>query len=74
MSPRDVEMLERIADATELLVKLALQQFQGERTQNDMILLLDSLGCAPGKIADYLGTTTKTVYPALSRARKRGRK
>lgn len=73
MASTERELLERIAEATELLVKLALKDVQGDRSQLDMILMLSTMGYPPGRIADYLGTTTKTVYPALSRARKSGR-
>lgn len=71
MSENAVEaQLSRIAESVDILVKIALEQTKGDRSQKEMILFLDSIGVAPGRIADLLGTTTENVYPTLSRARK----
>lgn len=74
MSDESTDYLRQIAEATDLLVKLALQDWRGERTQKEVILYLDEAGVSAGRIADLLGTTTQTVYPTLSRARKRREK
>jgi DNA-directed RNA polymerase specialized sigma24 family protein len=52
----------------ELLVKLNIQQLRGEKSQSEMILLLDSIGLKSGEIVRFLGASAATVRPLLSRA------
>jgi hypothetical protein len=58
----------------EILVRLNLQGMKGDRSQNDMISLLDSVGCGQSEIADFLGTTTNTVNVSLYKAKRRAGK
>ena len=58
----------------EVLVRLNLRSMKGDRSQNDMISLLDSVGCGQSEIADLLGTTTNTVNVSLYKAKRRAGK
>lgn len=71
MTDDTTALLARIAESTDLIAKLLLEMQQGERNQTEMILYLDAAGVAPGRIAALLGTTLQTVYPTLSRGRKK---
>lgn len=62
--------LAQITRSIELLVRLKLQEVRGDKSQREMILLLDSFDCTPSEIAKLLGTTTTSVSPVLSRSRK----
>jgi DNA-directed RNA polymerase specialized sigma24 family protein len=69
---KDMQAIERFL---ELLVKLTVQQLKGDKSQSEMILLLDSLGFTSGEVAKFLGASPATVRPILSRAHsKRKRK
>ncbi len=68
MSSAD-ELLQSIATSLDLLVKLKVKEFQGDRKIKEMILLLDSLGCRPVEIAAALGKTPNDVNPVLSKER-----
>ena len=68
---KDFQAIERFL---ELLVKLTVQQLKGEKKQSEMILLLDSLGFKSGEIANFLGASTASVRPILSRAHSKRRK
>ena len=70
-SSRDLQSIER---ALELLLKLKVQELKGERSQSEMILLLDSLGFKSGEIVKCLGASPATVRPILSRARSKKKK
>ena len=70
----DAEQLGKTARLLEILVRLDLQNQKGERSQNEMILMLDSIGCAQSEIAHLLGTTTNTVNVALYKAKKKAKK
>jgi len=58
----------------EILVRLNLQNMKGDRSQQDMISLLDLVGCGQSEIADFLGTTTNTVNVSLYKAKTKARK
>lgn len=70
----ELALLNKMTRLLEILVRLNLQAMRGERTQRDMILILDSVGCGPSEIADLLGTTSNTVNVALSNAKKKRKK
>lgn len=62
--------LTAIRESVELLVRLKLHEVRGNRTQKDMIHLLDECGCGPTQIARLLNTTPNSVNPVLSRSRQ----
>lgn len=64
------DLLASVVRSLNLLVKLKVREEQGERSQNEMILLLHSLGCRPVEIADILGKKPNDVNPVISRSRK----
>jgi DNA-binding MarR family transcriptional regulator len=70
---KTIELLEKVNRALNLLVKLQVSALQGDRKQKDMILFLDQRGCKSAEIADYLGATSTTVSPILSRAHSDGK-
>jgi hypothetical protein len=71
----DSALFRKMTRLLEILVRLNLQTMKGDRSQNDMISLLDSVGCGQSEIADFLRTTTNTVNVSLYKAkRKAGRK
>ena len=72
--PGTDEILHSILRSLNLLVKLKVKEAQGDRTLNEMILYLYSLGCRPIEIAEALGKTSNDVNPVISRARKVGDK
>jgi len=57
----EISVLDKMTRMLEILVRLNLQTMRGDRTQADMILMLDSVGCSPSEIAGLLGTTSNTV-------------
>jgi len=67
----ELAALNRIARLLEILTGLNLQAMRGDRSQADMISMLDSLGCGQSEIARLLGTTPNTVNVALYNAKKR---
>jgi len=71
MDPKEITLLSDLKRSLELLVKLRIEEIRGNRSQKDLIMLLDSLGCRPSEIAGFLGTTTRTVNPVLSRSRRK---
>ena len=70
----ELAALKKVARLLEILTRLNLQTMRGDRTQQDMVLLLDSVGCGPSEIADLLGTTPNTINVTLSNAKKKKRK
>ena len=71
----DLTLFRKMTRLLEILVRLNLQNMKGDRSQNDMISLLDSVGCGQSEIADVLGTTTNTVNVSLYKSkRKAGKK
>jgi len=71
----DLTLFRKMTRLLEILVRLNLQNMKGDRSQNDMISLLDSVGCGQSEIADFLGTTTNTVNVSLYKSkRKAGKK
>jgi DNA-directed RNA polymerase specialized sigma24 family protein len=71
----ELTVLKKIARLLEIAVRLDLQNMKGSRSQNEMIALLDSVGCGQSEIADFLGTTTNTVNVSLYKTkRKAGKK
>jgi DNA-directed RNA polymerase specialized sigma24 family protein len=69
----ELAALKKVARLLEILTRLNLQTMRGDRTQQDMVLLLDTVGCGPSEIADLLGTTANTVNVTLSNAKKKKR-
>jgi hypothetical protein len=65
---RDFQTIER---SLELLLKLKTQELRGERSQSEMILLLDSLGFKSGEIVKFLGASAASVRPIVSRAHRK---
>lgn len=74
MGIEDHKDLQGIARSLELLLKLKMQELKGERSQSEMILLLDSLGFKSGEIVKLLGASPATVHPLLSRAHRKKKK
>jgi hypothetical protein len=70
----EFSVLTRITRLLEILVRLTLETMRGNRSQADMILVLDSVGCGQSEIADLLGTTPNTVNVTLYNAKKKKRK
>jgi len=70
----EVALLNKMTRLLEIFVRLNLQTMRGDRTQRDMILILDSAGCGPSEIAELLGTTPNTVNVSLSNAKKKRKK
>jgi DNA-directed RNA polymerase specialized sigma24 family protein len=58
----------------ELLVRLKLEDARDDRSQKDMIFLLDACGCSPSEIATLLNTTPNSVSPVLSRGRAKSKR
>ena len=71
MAEEQVELLRQIKRSLDVLIRLRVQDLCAGRSQKEMILLLDSVGCRPSEIAGLLGTTANSVSPVLSRARRR---
>ena len=69
----ELSLLNKITRLLEIFVRLNLQTMRGDRTQRDLILMLDSVGCGPSEIANLLGTTPNTVNVSLSNAKKKKR-
>jgi len=67
-------LLRKMTRLLEILVRLDLQNLKSGRSQNEMINLLDSVGCGQPEIADFLGTTTETVKVTLYKARRKAAK
>jgi DNA-directed RNA polymerase specialized sigma24 family protein len=57
--------------ALELLVKMKVDEIRGNRSDAEMVLYLSRLGCPPSRIAHLLTVPTTTIYPILSKARKK---
>ena len=69
-----LSVLNGISHLLVLLVRLNLESIRSDRSQTDMIVVLDSVGCRQTEIADLLGTTSNTVNVTLVRAKKKNRK
>lgn len=69
----ELSLLSKMTRLLEVLVRVNLQTIRNDRSQKEMILMLDSIGCGHAEIARLLGITPNSVGPALSRA-KRGKK
>jgi len=67
----ELSILKKIARLLEILASVNLQALRGDRSQAEMISMVDSLGCGPSEIARLLGTTPNTVNVALYNAKKR---
>jgi hypothetical protein len=70
----ELSLLRRVVSLLETLVRLNLIGIQGDKSQNEMIFTLDSMGCGQSEIAHLLGTTQNTVNVSLYKAKKRGLK
>jgi hypothetical protein len=70
----EIGLLNRMRRLLEILVRLNLESMRGDRSQNEMISMLDSVGCGQSEIADLLGTTANTVNVSLYKAKKRKKK
>jgi len=73
-SDDELSLLRKGTRLLEILVRLNLQAIKGSKSQNEMIRLLDSVGCGPSEIADLLGTTTNTVNVSLYKAKRKASK
>lgn len=67
----ELAALNKIARLLEILTRLNLQTMKGDRSQRDIALMLDGVGCGPSEIAGLLGTTANTVNVTLSNAKKK---
>jgi DNA-directed RNA polymerase specialized sigma24 family protein len=67
-------LLGKMTRSLEILVRLNLHAMRGDRSQGDMISMLDSVGCGQSEIAALLGTTANTVNVALYKAKKKAGK
>jgi hypothetical protein len=67
-------LLRKMTRLLEVLVRLDIQDLKSGRSQNEMIALLDSVGCGQSEIADFLGTTTNTVNVSLYKAKRKAAK
>ncbi|MDQ6771302.1 MAG: hypothetical protein M3Z54_15135 [Gemmatimonadota bacterium] len=65
--------LKSIDQSLNVLVRLKIKELQTGRSNNEMILLLHSIGVRPVDIARWLGKTPNDVNPVISRARKGAR-
>lgn len=70
----ELTLLAKMTRLLGILVRLNLQTLKGERSQNDMISMLDSLGCGQSEIAELLGTTANTVSGSLCKAKRKAAK
>jgi DNA-directed RNA polymerase specialized sigma24 family protein len=71
----EISLLTKAVRLLEILVGLQVQAAKGgDRTQAEMITLLDSVGCGQTEIAALLGTTANTVNVALHRAKRKAKK
>ncbi len=70
----EITELKKITRLLEISVRLTLQSMKGDHSQNDMISVLDSVGCGQSEIASLLATTTNTVNVSLYKAKKRAGK
>jgi len=71
----NIDEIRKITRLLEIIVRLDLQRMKGDRSQNQMISMLNSVNCSQKEIADLLGTTPNTVNVALYKAkRKAGKK
>jgi DNA-directed RNA polymerase specialized sigma24 family protein len=70
----EISLLTKPVRQLEILVGLQVQAAKGDRTQAEMIVLLDSVGCGQTEIAALLGTTANTVNVALHRAKRKAKK
>lgn len=70
----EVLLFRKMTRLLEILVRLNLQNMRGDRSQNEMIALLDSVGCGQSEIAAFLGTTTNTVNVSLYKAKRKADK
>jgi DNA-directed RNA polymerase specialized sigma24 family protein len=67
----ELALLKKMTRLLEIVVRLNLQNMKGDRSQNDMISLLDSAGCGQSEIAVFLGTTTNTVNVSLYKSKEK---
>jgi DNA-directed RNA polymerase specialized sigma24 family protein len=65
-----LQILTKITRLLELFVRINLQLNRGDRTQRELVIVLDSIGCGPSEIVRLLGTSSNTVNVALSKAKK----
>lgn len=70
--------LESISRTLDILLRLKIREVRFEddfeKTQKDMILLLDNLGLTIDEICEYLGAPRNSVAPTLSREKARFKK
>jgi DNA-directed RNA polymerase specialized sigma24 family protein len=70
----ELSALNKMAHLLEILTRLNLQTLKADRSQAEMISMLDSLGCGRSEIARLLGTTSNTVGVALHNLKKRNKR
>ena len=69
-----LKALQSIDRSIQLLLKLKISEIKRDRSQSEMILLLDSLGFKSGEIIKVLGASEGSVRPNISRAHKKDKK
>jgi DNA-directed RNA polymerase specialized sigma24 family protein len=69
-TPTTEEALQNLTHIAELLLKFKLDEIRAGRSDTQMTLFLNGLGCSPTEISGLLGIPTTTVNPILSKARK----
>jgi len=69
-----LKALQSIDRSIQLLLKLKISEIKRDRSQSEMILLLDSLGFKSGEIIKVLGASEGSVRPIISRAHKKDKK
>lgn len=67
----ELTTLRTIARYIGVLVRLHLQAQKGDRSQNEMISMLDAMGLGQSEIAELLGTTANTVNVSLYKAKRK---
>jgi DNA-directed RNA polymerase specialized sigma24 family protein len=70
----ELAILKKMTRLIGIQTRLGLETVKSNRTQGELILLLDSVGCGPSETASLLGTTSNTVNVTLSKAKREKRK
>ena len=70
----ELMLLNKLTRLLEILVRQSLETIRGNRSQKEIIVLLDSVGCGASEIASLLGTTSNTVKVTLCTSKNEKRK
>lgn len=70
----ELSALNKMARLLEILTRLNLQTMRADRSQAELISMLDSLGCGQTEIARLLGTTPNTVGVTIHHSKKRSKR